>query len=393
MASSGNNVTFWLVSAPAQNGVMFSTLNDATSTLSQNVCLTLPKLKAGTLDSLMTLSDDLVKQDQQIEGILRKLERQMGDLGIQTFSIQVDRKNLTPQEYVMEFKWASNRYQDKLPLTEITGKIHQEVMKVDEDLRAKQSDYNHIKSQVQAHTRKQGGNLAVRSLASLGLNRSDFIDTENFMTVVVVVPKMDEKQWVSSYQKGLLEKPANLQFYPVLFNSSKKVFEDEEAGLWTCTILKRMMNDFKTAIREKEPRWTVREFQYDEVAIEEEKKQLSDTTAHEEKARKQLVLWCKAMHGEVFRAFVHLKVIRVFVESCLRFGVPPDFQPVVMKLHNIRDEKKVRKLLAKQFDRLASAAMFGGSDEALPSVVGGQEFYPYVFLPLTVAESKVDEAK
>jgi len=120
---------------------------------------------------------------------------------------------------------------------------------------------------------------------------------------------------------------------------------------------------------------------------------LNDATAQEEKIRKQLTAWCKAMHGEVFRAFVHLKVIRVFVESCLRFGVPPDFQPVVMKLHNIRDEKKVRKLLGKQFDRVASAAMFGGAEEVLPAVAGGQEFYPYVFIPLTVTESKAEEAK
>jgi len=154
-----------------------------------------------------------------------------------------------------------------------------------------------------------------------------------------------------------------------------------------------MLQDFKNAVREKEPRWTVREFQYDEVALEEEKKHFEESTEREQKAKKQLTLWCKAMYGEVFRAFVHLKVIRVFVESCLRYGVPPDFQLVVMKLNNIKDEKKVRKTLAKQFDRLGSAAMFGGSEEALPSVVGGQEFYPYVFVALNVAESKSEDAK
>jgi len=130
------------------------------------------------------------------------------------------------------------------------------------------------------------------------------------------------------------------------------------------------------------------------LLLKKRKKVYNEIAEKEQKSKKQLTLWCKAMYGEVFRAFVHLKVIRVFVESCLRFGVPPDFQPVVMKLNNIKDEKKVRKILAKQFDRLGSAAMFGGGqEESLPSVTGGQEFYPYVFLALSVAESKPEEAK
>jgi len=98
------------------------------------------------------------------------------------------------------------------------------------------------------------------------------------------------------------------------------------------------------------------------------------------------------MHGEVFRAYVHLKIIRVFVESCLRFGVPPDFQPVLMKLNTMKDEKKVKKILEKQFENLGSSAMFG-NDETVPSGVGTQEFYPYVFLSLNVSEAKVENAK
>lgn len=32
--------------------------------------------------------------------------------------------------------------------------------------------------------------------------------------------------------------------------------------------------------------------------------------------------------GEVFSAWVHLKALRVFVESVLRYGLPPDFTAV-----------------------------------------------------------------
>jgi len=46
-----------------------------------------------------------------------------------------------------------------------------------------------------------------------------------------------------------------------------------------------MLQDFKNAVREKEPRWTVREFQYDEVALEEEKKHFEESTEREQKAK------------------------------------------------------------------------------------------------------------
>lgn len=45
-----------------------------------------------------------------------------------------------------------------------------------------------------------------------------------------------------------------------------------------------------------------------------------------------LVRLCKANFGEVFAAWMHVKALRVFVESVLRYGLPPDFQPMVVKV-------------------------------------------------------------
>jgi V-type H+-transporting ATPase subunit C len=381
-----NTQTFWLISAPSRGGQMLESLNNRTKALSENRSMNIPKLRAGTLDSLMTLSDDLAKQDQQTESVLRKLERQMFDLELKSFYLQIDRKNVTTTDYVLDFKWVSSKYQEKQSLMDISSKIHQEVLKVDEELRMKQSDYNQIRSQSQAHSRKKEGNLAARSLSSLPLNKADFIDTENFLTIIVVVPKMDEKTWLQTYEQIL---PKELGFFPILLKSSKKVFDgDDENDLWTCTVFRRKLQDFKIALREKQPRWTVREFQFDESAMADERSAFNEIKSQEEKSKKSLAQWCKAMYGEVFKGFVHLKVIRLFVESCLRYGVPPDFVCVVMKIKDPRDEKKVRKLLETEFQHLASSAMFGTLDDSVPAAMVGQEFYPYVYLPLTVTKSE-----
>jgi hypothetical protein len=36
-------------------------------------------------------------------------------------------------------------------------------------------------------------------------------------------------------------------------------------------------------------------------------------------------LWCKSTYSEVFSAWVHVKAMRCFVESVLRYGLPVNF--------------------------------------------------------------------
>jgi V-type H+-transporting ATPase subunit C len=41
--------------------------------------------------------------------------------------------------------------------------------------------------------------------------------------------------------------------------------------------------------------------------------------------RSGLTRWCKTHYSKAFVAWMHVKVIRVFVESVLRYGLPVDF--------------------------------------------------------------------
>ena len=44
----------------------------------------------------------------------------------------------------------------------------------------------------------------------------------------------------------------------------------------------------------------------------------------------QLYRWLKVNFGECFTAWIHVKALRVFVESVLRFGLPVNFQGMVL---------------------------------------------------------------
>ena len=39
-----------------------------------------------------------------------------------------------------------------------------------------------------------------------------------------------------------------------------------------------------------------------------------------------LEAWCKTAYGEAFSAWMHIAVVRLFVEAILRYGLPPTFQ-------------------------------------------------------------------
>ena len=85
----------------------------------------------------------------------------------------------------------------------------------------------------------------------------------------------------------------------------------------------------KTAFREK--RIIVREFSYDstragglDAAIAKAKMEAQQNTA-------VLLRWCKAHFGELYSGLMHLRVMHGFVESVLRYGLPPDFLTLIFE--------------------------------------------------------------
>jgi hypothetical protein len=67
-------------------------------------------------------------------------------------------------------------------------------------MQVKTSEYNAVKAQMNALARKAGGSLAVRDIASL-VKQQDVVDSENLMTLFVVVSKFGLKEWESGYEK------------------------------------------------------------------------------------------------------------------------------------------------------------------------------------------------
>uniref|UniRef100_K3WZ14 V-type proton ATPase subunit C n=1 Tax=Globisporangium ultimum (strain ATCC 200006 / CBS 805.95 / DAOM BR144) TaxID=431595 RepID=K3WZ14_GLOUD len=370
-------------------------------------------LLIGTLDSLMALSDDLNRVDMVIESVVRKIERQFHDLNKGDQALTVD--GVPVDRYLNYFSWDEAKHPHRRPLPEIVSIIQTSVGKIEEELKQLGTRYTEKKQQLLQHQRKKGGNLMVANLNDLLtpdiVSPSDFVNTEYLQTLVVVVPKNLEETWLNEYhtigdqiaEYGPKGNRGNVRGSPVVPGSSRKILEEGDALLYTVTVLKGQyqpgridkegtfeqgtvidyVEDFKTRAREK--KFIVRDFVFDQTSHATNEEAIAELEVEVDRLWSGLIRWCKAHFGETFIAWMHIKMIRVFVESVLRYGLPVNFVVVMYRPHSGKD-KKLRSVLAKKYAHL-QPSQFSGIEEG-NSGSGQAEYYPYVsnaFNPLTTA--------
>ena len=104
-----------------------------------------------------------------------------------------------------------------------------------------------------------------------------------------------------------------------------------------------LLEAFAKVLREK--RYVVREnFTFDPAQQGKAAMALEQLQVEVDNMRSGLTRWCKTHYGEAFVAWMHIKVIRVFVESVLRYGLPVDFTAVLYKVTTGKDVMLVNAL-------------------------------------------------
>lgn len=135
----------------------------------------------------------------------------------------------------------------------------------------------------------------------------------------------------------------------------------------------------KNAFREK--RFTVREFVFDPSKAGGVDGQIDQAKWEVQQTLTTIVRWCRAHFGEVFSGWVHLKVIKGFVESVLRYGLPVDFLAMFVEPNMKREKQQLDALKAgigKMRSDLSSSNWEDGEDA---DKEGGDEAdnLPFVF--------------
>jgi V-type H+-transporting ATPase subunit C len=138
---------YWLVSLPLGDDSpdriwsRIQELSTYTYDYSVNFKFKIPEnLRVGTLDSLLALSDDLIKVNAAVEGTVNKIRRQLYDL--QSPLPEDERSDvwvegLTPESYLQRFTWNEAKYPSRRPPKDTVQAIMDTVQKLDDDLKVR----------------------------------------------------------------------------------------------------------------------------------------------------------------------------------------------------------------------------------------------------------------
>ncbi|XP_034515805.1 V-type proton ATPase subunit C 2 isoform X5 [Ailuropoda melanoleuca] len=385
---------FWLISAPGdqENLQALERMNTVTSksNLSYNTKFSIPDFKVGTLDSLVGLSDELGKLDTFAESLIKKMAQSVVE-------VMEDAKGKVPENllangglkekmkylkidltsFVTHFEWDMAKYPAKQPLVSVVDTLAKQLAQIETDLKSRTAAYNTLKTNLENLEKKSMGNLFTRTLSDI-VSKEDFVlGSEYLITLLVIVPKPSYAQWQKTY-----ESLSDM----VVPRSTKLIAEDNEGGLFTVTLFRKVIEDFKT--KAKENKFTVREFYYDEKEIKREREEMSRLLSDKKQQYGPLLRWLKVNFSEAFIAWIHLKALRVFVESVLRYGLPVNFQAVLLQPHKKSSTKRLREVLNSVFrhlDQVAAASILDASVEIPGLQLNNQDYFPYVYFHIDLS--------
>jgi len=331
---------------------------------------------------LMSLSDELHKVDTMVENVVRKIAQQLFDLAevptgakgakgdIKPESLTVN--NNTMENYLTFFRWEKAKYPQTQPLKALTDMILVQVVKLDEELKKQSSEYTNLTHALNAEERKASGNLLIKDLSDI-VQQKHVLESEYMDTLFICVPKHSQKQFLVAYEKFA-------EF--VVPRSAELIVEDTDYGLYKVVVFKKCVDDFKTKSRDL--KYMVRDFKFD--PNRNAKADKSKLEAQKDLLKKNLTRWCKTNFSEGFAGWIHLKAIRVFVESVLRYGLPTNFQAMLILPRDKGKIRKLRTVLSDLYSHLSSKIVFvkGGEDQDEIDPSNHDKFYPYVCLDINL---------
>lgn len=280
-----------------------------------------PEFKIGSLDNLIVESEELSKIDNQTGASIGKIIEILSGLNESNTNDYrtIPINNVPVPEYLENFHWQTRKFKLDKDIKELISLIANESSQLDADVRATYTNYTNAKSNLAAAERKQTGDLSVRSLHDIVKSEDFILNSEHLTTILVAIPKALKNKFEECYEtlaKNVVPGSANI------------LSQDSEYILYNVHLFRKNLQEFISAAREQ--KFIPREFNYSEELIDELKKEHDSAASLEHSLRLQLVRLSKAAYVDVFMNWFHIKTLRLYVESVLRYGLPPHFNTKII---------------------------------------------------------------
>lgn len=193
--------------------------------------------------------------------------------------------------------------------------------------------------------------------------------------------RFSQNEWLSKYETLLPVQEGRPSF--VVPRSSRVVAEDNEYAVFTVVLFRRVADDFKQAARQQG--FQIRDPPAPPADPASGSGGAADVEAlkvEADRRRAALEEFVRTAFSEAFGAFMHACSVRLFVESVLRYGVPPRFLACAVRPHT-KMEAICRQVLAKNFGG-ADARYWQASADDAKAGLAGDEAHPYVSFTINV---------
>jgi V-type H+-transporting ATPase subunit C len=335
------------------------------------------RFKLGNFDNMMLNYENVQKIESTVEGLLKRIQKAYLDVepkaDLQKMMVESkENGNVDPETFVLKFKWDDSKYPRNQQLVDLLKIITQRITTVDNNLKNKLQAYVDTKNSSMNISKKETGSIFNRNLnelfvSSKAIKPSDFVNTPQLQTMIAIVPEKEVGKWNSTYE--------SLNDY-IVPKSSKEIPVGSEVGpykLFRFVFLRKMAEDVVNEARNKY-KWTIREFTYDteEIMKKEEQRQKLATQATSD--IDNLKKTCTESFKDIYSTFIHLKFLKVIIDSQMRFGSPDDYLVLLVAVNKGKD-KRIHSGIIDVFAEKSKKEFYGTKEDLNDS----EDFFPYAF--------------
>lgn len=334
----------------------------------------LPDFQIKTLDQLVQISEEVSKIDGNVGLLVAKVVDILEQVEPRRLYAELRQVNKRPAtNYLEQFLWNLSKYRLDKPIKELMETLLAELALLDNDVRLKHQQYQTARLNFAAADRKRNGDLLVKLLHDIVQPSQFVLGLEHLTTVLVAVPKNLVADFVAQYETAS-------EF--VIPRSAQEIARDADWVLYSVVVFKKSQAAFLAAARDR--KWHPRlDFVYLEESLNEMRKEYDLARAAEAKAKNDLLRLASTAYSEIFAAWLHIKAIRIYVESVLRYGLPPQFDCFLIRFHGPSAElhaKKAKKDLVAKFGYLGGDV--SGSLHEYASLV--DDYEPFVLYSVVI---------
>ncbi|KAH0792885.1 V-type proton ATPase subunit C [Histomonas meleagridis] len=368
-------------------------------------------------DQLMSIADEIGKLDLQAFSLLTRVARSCSDLSKKieadnlrgwndlpcncAFDPAIPPKLLVSiqngnqideipiDQYIEGWEWNDIQFSQKGSVIEIHKALLDEVQSLDEQIRNSSTAFTEAGNKIINLRRRSEGSLLVRNLDEIGsemysvTNLNEYyaskatktpiyVHTRNLSTILIVVKNGYIAEFKNNY---------TLDSTYVVPGSLAELASDNEYTCFAVTIISKNLDDYKSATKEKG--WHIKEFTYNPNLREELQKEAQEAIQNYLNESNNYSEQLQSTFSQLAIVWLHIKAIRIFVESILLYGIKSEFQAfrVCALPKNI---PKIHKELEKVF----SDGILDGDDGGEDMMNDETEYHPYVSFKLNLVGLK-----